>query len=359
MHAPPTPGQVLEQLATPLVLLGRDLRIRWVNPAFARWLGLSARRFVQQPLNALNADPSELAELIDRAGASAEPVRAQRVRLLPTPEREVFADALATSLAADPDAEGYLIEFHPTGEFAGPDPLTTVPAALHQTLTGLAHEVRNPLAGLRGAAQLLGRRVADPDAQRYLEVITAEADRLAALVERLLEPAPPRPHAALNVHEALERVRVLGEADAGWSVVIQRDYDPSLPPMAGDADRLTQALWNLVRNAIEAGASEVRLRTRAEHNVVIADRVWKLALRIEIDDNGRGVPDELAERLFLPLVSGRAEGTGLGLTLAQEVAREHRGSLTFRSRPGHTVFTLMLPVDGEDSGEHAANGGRG
>ena len=141
---------------------------------------------------------------------------------------------------------------------------------------------------------------------------------------------------------------VLGTAIAVTVALVARDYDPSLPLLAGDGDRLTQALWNLVRNAIEAGASEVRLRTRAEHNVVIAERVWKLALRIEVDDNGRGVPDELAERLFLPLVSGRAEGTGLGLTLAQEVAREHRGSLTFRSRAGHTVFTLMLPVDGED-----------
>lgn len=359
MHAPPTPGQVLEQLATPLVLLDRERVIRWVNPAFARWLGLSARRFLLQPLGALHPDPVELTELIDRAGSSAEPVRAQRLRLLPTPEREVFADALATSLAGEPEAEGFLLEFHPTGEFAGPDPLTAVPAALHQTLKGLAHEVRNPLAGLRGAAQLLGRRVVDADAKRYLEVITAEADRLAALVERLLDPAPPKPHAPLNVHEPLERVRLLGEADGGWSVVVQRDYDPSLPLLSGDADRLTQALWNLLRNAIEAGASEVRLRTRAEHNVVIAERVWKLALRIEVDDNGRGVPDALAERLFLPLVSGRAEGTGLGLTLAQEVAREHRGSLTFRSRPGHTVFTLLLPVDGEDSSDIVAGGGRG
>lgn len=359
MYGPLPPGPLLDQLATPVVVLDRGQRIRWVNPAFARWLGLSARRFIEQPLAALNAEPAELRSLLERAAGSGEPVRAQRVRLLPTPEREVFADALVSSLASDAGAEGYVLEFHPTGEFAGPDPLTTVPAALHLTLKGLAHEVRNPLAGLRGAAQLLGRRVVDADAKRYLEVITAEADRLAALVERLLDPAPPKPHAPLNVHEPLERVRLLGEADGGWSVVVQRDYDPSLPLLSGDADRLTQALWNLLRNAIEAGASEVRLRTRAEHNVVIAERVWKLALRIEVDDNGRGVPDALAERLFLPLVSGRAEGTGLGLTLAQEVAREHRGSLTFRSRPGHTVFTLMLPVDGEDPGEHAANGGRG
>ena len=189
----------------------------------------------------------------------------------------------------------------------------------------------------------------------------AEADRLAALVERLLEPAPPRPHAALNVHEPLERVRVLGEADAGWSVVIQRDYDPSLPA-AGRRRRPPHA------GVVEPGAQ--RDRGRRERGAPAHPRraqrgdrrdgcgSWRCA--IEVDDNGRGVPDELAERLFLPLVSGRAEGTGLGLTLAQEVAREHRGSLTFRSRAGHTVFTLMLPVDGEDGmREQLPNGGRG
>jgi two-component system nitrogen regulation sensor histidine kinase GlnL len=133
-------------------------------------------------------------------------------------------------------------------------------------------------------------------------------------------------------------------------VRLVRDYDPSLPDVDGDADRLTQAAWNLVRNAIEAGASQVTLRTRAEHAARIGDVVHALALRVDIADDGRGVPADLAERLFLPLVSGRAEGTGLGLALAQQVAREHRGALSYRSRPGHTVFTLLLPM------QEAANG---
>ena len=123
-----------------------------------------------------------------------------------------------------------------------------------------------------------------------------------------------------------------------------RDYDPSLPEFDGDADRLQQAVWNLVRNAIEAGATHITLRTRAEHGLRLADEIHPIALRLEISDDGRGVPEELAERLFLPLVTGRAEGTGLGLALAQQVAREHRGTLVYRSRPGHTVFTLHLPM---------------
>src|SRR5690606_13356747 len=172
--------------------------------------------------------------------------------------------------------------------------------------------------------------------------------------DRLLSPAPPQPHAAVNIHAVLERVLRLAESDAGWAVKLVRDYDPSLPDLSGDADRLVQATWNLVRNAIEAGAASVTLRTRAEHAVRIGDEVHALVLRMDVVDDGRGVPEALAEQVFLPLVSGRAEGSGLGLALAQQVAREHRGSLAYRSRPGHTVFTMLLPMvqsDDEEDGD--------
>jgi two-component system nitrogen regulation sensor histidine kinase GlnL len=210
-------------------------------------------------------------------------------------------------------------------------------------LRGLAHELKNPLAGLRGAAQLLARQ---PESQtrRYAEVILTEADRLLALTEAMLSPGPSRPHVPVNLHAVLEQVRVLAESEAEWSAVIQRDYDPSLPETVADPDRLAQAVWNLVRNALQAGATEVRLRTRAERHVLIGEREHRLAFRLDIADNGRGVPPELAERIFLPLVTSRAEGTGLGLALAQAVAREHGGILSYRSRPGHTVFTLLLPI---------------
>ena len=143
------------------------------------------------------------------------------------------------------------------------------------------------------------------------------------------------------------------EAEGRRPVRMQRDYDPSIPEFPGDADRLAQAVWNLVNNALQAGASTIILRTRFEHGLNIRDHLHARALRVEIVDDGRGVPEELAEHLFLPLVSGRAEGTGLGLALAHQVAREHRGTLTFRSRPGHTVFTLLLPQT-EPEGETAA-----
>ena len=336
---------LLDQLSTPLLLLDGESRIRYANPACASWLGLSLRRLVEQSVQVLEGEgPARLDDLVARAAATGQSAQARRVALAPLGGVECFADVHVVPLAnAAPLCAA--VEFHPVSEFPGLDPAIEMPAALSAALKGLAHEVRNPLAGLQGAAQLLGRRLRDPDELRYLEVITAESDRLSALVERLLVPQAPRPFAWVNVHEVLERVRMLAEADAGWSVVVQRDYDPSLPELHGDTDRLVQAVWNLVRNALESGSSEIRLRTRAEHEVAIAEQPVRLAVRVDVIDNGRGVPDDLGARVFLPLVSGRAEGTGLGLPLAQEVAREHNGALAFLSRPGHTVFTLLLPVE--------------
>jgi len=244
------------------------------------------------------------------------------------------------------EVQGWRIEWHPRAEFEGDDPALTLPAALSVALKGLAHELRNPLAGLKGAAQLLHKKVLDqPHALPLVQLIENEVVRLTHLIDQFMNPAPPKPHAALNIHNVLETVRQLAVAEAGWAVKIERDYDPSLPELFGDADRLTQALLNVVRNALQSGASTVTLRSRAEHQIKIGEQLFKLAIRLEIADNGRGVPDDLQEQIFLPLVSGRAEGTGLGLPLAQQIAREHHGSLSFRSRAGHTVFTLLIPIN--------------
>ncbi|MFY2763940.1 two-component system sensor histidine kinase NtrB [Arenimonas sp. MALMAid1274] len=336
---PPT----ADTLATPLAWADADGLLLGCNPAFASWLGVSARRLLGQPLTDLDAEAGRLASLLPRLSDTGDAMRVRRARLAFPGNADRFADLW---LARD-EAGGLRIEAHPAEEFPGEDPATALPAALSAALKGLAHEIRNPLAGLKGAAQLLGRRVEGDDARELVDLIGSEVDRLAALVDRLLNPAPPRDFSATNIHAVLERVRQLAEAEAGWAIRIARDFDPSLPEFPGDADRLSQALWNLVRNALESGATTVQLRTRAEHHLLIGDAAHKLVVRVEIADDGRGVPEDLAERIFLPLVSGRAEGSGLGLPLAQQVAREHRGSLSYRSRPGHTVFTLLIPVPDE------------
>jgi two-component system nitrogen regulation sensor histidine kinase GlnL len=302
-------------LSTPLLAVGADGVVADANPACAQWLGVGVRRLPGLPLVALEFEGDALARWLDET-ASGDQARIRRLPLAFPGMAPRFADVWLTRLQEG----GWLLEAHPVDEFPGEDPVAALPSALSAALKGLAHELRNPLAGLKGAAQLLS-------------------------------PAPPRPHAPLNIHAVLERVLRLAESDAGWAVRLARDYDPSLPELDGDEDRLVQATWNLVRNAIEAGAANVTLRTRAEHGVRIGDAAHALALRLDIVDDGRGVPEELAEQVFLPLVSGRAEGSGLGLALAQQVAREHRGSLAYRSRPGHTVFTLLLPLrEAEEAG---------
>ena len=338
------PALLLDSLSTPVCWTDADSVLVGCNRAFASWLGVSARRLHGLVLGDIDVEGDRLATLIGRLADGGEALRVHRARLAFPGGDEHFAEVWLSR----PQANRVLLEAHPTGEFPGDDPALALPAALSAALKGLAHEIRNPLAGLKGAAQLLGRRAsarADSDDERELiELIGSEVDRLAALVDRLMNPSPPNELELLNIHTVLERVRQLADAEAAWSVKLVRDYDPSLPELEGDVDRLTQSLWNLVRNALESGASTVSLRTRAEFNVLIGDTPHRLAVRVEIADNGRGVPDDLAERIFLPLVSGRAEGTGLGLPLAQQVAREHGGSLGYRSRPGHTVFTLLIPV---------------
>lgn len=325
-----------------------------VNPAFARWLGVSARRLIGQPLAALEMDGDVMARLFLTAHAATtdnEILHLHRMALGLPGEPPRFAEGWLSRL----ESGGWLLEANPVDEFPALDPTQALPSALGAALKGLAHELRNPLAGLKGAAQLLARRALhrddNDDERELIDLMESEIERLNGLLEQLLSPSPQRPHTALNIHVVLERVLRLAETEGGWSVRVQRDYDPSIPEFDGDADRLTQAVWNLVRNAIQAGAASVTLRTRVEHGVRIHDHLHAMALRVEIIDDGKGVPEELAEHLFLPLVSGRAEGSGLGLALSQQVAREHRGSLTYRSRPGHTVFTLLLPQSSHDPDE--------
>lgn len=230
------------------------------------------------------------------------------------------------------DCGGALLEAWP-GELP-----TTVSVAA--SLRSLAHELKNPLGGLRGAAQLLSRRVLDADLRAYAQVIVDEVDRLSALTGRLLAPSARAPMGAVNLNGVLERLRLLLVSDGAN---VGRDYDPSLPECQGDGDRLLQMFLNLGRNAIEAGATRIVLRTRhASAAQLPAGRAQ--ALRVDIVDDGRGVPDDVRTTLFLPLVSGRDGGTGLGLATAHEIVAEHGGRIAFESRPGHTVFSTWLPV---------------
>lgn len=324
---------LLDQMTAGVAVLDEALCFVHANPAFVELTGLA--RWRGCPLEVLGEAADALTALIERA----------RITQAPSMLRGLEISARSASVRIDVTASecdaGVLLEMHAQN----PHDAAQAPTQISQTLRGLAHEVKNPLAGLRGAAQLLQRRAADADQRRLAELIISEADRLGALTDRLLHPAG-KPHlAVVNLHEVAERARALIANEADPALRLERDYDPSLPTLRGDADRLLQLLLNLLRNALQAGATQIRLRTRAENGAIVKGQSTRLALRLDVIDNGTGVPELLRETLFAPLVSGRADGTGLGLALAREIAVEHGGQLDFRSRPGHTVFCLLLPVE--------------
>ena len=218
--------------------------------------------------------------------------------------------------------------------------------ASRELIRNLAHEIKNPLGGIRGAAQLLERELADAEQREFTQVIIKETDRLQSLMNRLLTPNRLPRVESLNIHEVLEHVRTLLLAEFPGGLSVRRDYDTSLPDLIGDREQLIQAILNVARNAAQAthGHGEIRIGTRIARQVTIARTRHRLALAVAIEDNGPGVPPELAERIFYPLVSGRDGGTGLGLSLAQSFVSQHQGLIEFESVPGKTRFTILLPV---------------
>ena len=227
--------------------------------------------------------------------------------------------------------------------------------ASRRVIYQLAHEIRNPLGGLRGAAQLLERQLPTEELREYTGIIIGEADRLAALTDSLLGPARSLRRELVNIHEILERVCALIGSEAPPGVAIVRDYDPSLPPIPVDRDQMLQAVLNIARNALQAltqgneektnPAGRIILRTRALTNWIIGNQRHKVIANVEIEDDGPGVSAELGDSIFYPLVSGHPGGTGLGLPLAQEILSRHGGLIEYRSRPGQTVFMLRLPME--------------
>ena len=322
-----------EQLATGVARADAGLRVYWLNGALAEWLGSGMRSAVNQPLALWLRAPDDLAQA-RRALDESRFVQLREATLSTFDERTLQAD-----LGLQPDDEGgLLVEVHALAERA------RAASPLSVTLRGFAHEVKNPLAGLRGAAQLLQRRVDGVELQALAGLIIDEADRLATLANRLLHHDGAARLGAVSVHQLLDRLGELLRAEPA-PPRLRHDYDPSLPDVHGDADRLQQVLLNLARNAVEAGARTLVLRTRAEHGVRAGARVLRSALRVDVIDDGPGVPVELRDTLFEPLVSGRADGTGLGLALSREIALEHGGDLRCASRPGETVFSLYLPLE--------------
>jgi two-component system nitrogen regulation sensor histidine kinase GlnL len=320
------------KLATGLALLDSGLCVVWLNDALAEILEVGVRSIRGHNFSSLVGEP-RFAEQCARVFADPQRMRMRAVTLH-TLRGETFGADLDLQVH---DAGHLLLEVHALADAS----MHATP--LSATLRGFAHEVKNPLAGLRGAAQLLQRRIDDSELAALAGMVISEADRLATLADRLLHHGGRPQLGEIDLHELLGRATAVMDGQV-QALRILHDYDPSLPACTGDADRLQQLILNLMRNAVEAGAQQVTLRTRVEHGLRLGERMERTAIRVDVLDDGGGVPDELRDSLFQPLVSGRPDGTGLGLALARETAHEHGGELRCNSQPGSTVFSLLLPL---------------
>ncbi len=348
----PDPATILDQLSTAVLVVDAQSNLTWLNHAAADLLATSPATAHGRALATLVVDGAAIESLLVRCRGSKEPLALRGFGLAPAARDDARyqVDVSLTPLTGA-IAGNVLVEISDTTQ---PSRMTRDSALLVQQggsrvmARQLAHEIKNPLGGLRGAAQLLERELPTEELKEYTRVIIGEADRLCALVDSLLGPARPIRREPANVHELIDRVYRLARAEAPEGVAIERDYDPSLPALALDRDLLVQAMLNLARNAVQAvgGRGQLTLRSRALTNATIGTERHRVVASLQFEDDGPGVPPELGETIFYPLVTARAGGTGLGLAVAQDIATRHGGIIEFDSRPGRTVFSLLLPMEG-------------
>ncbi|TLX54294.1 nitrogen regulation protein NR(II) [Stutzerimonas nosocomialis] len=345
---------LLENLTTATLLLNSKLRLEYMNPAAEMLLAVSGQRSHGQFISELFTESPEALAALRQAVQEAHPFTKREAVLSSGNGNSLTVDYAVTPILGRRETM-LLLEVHPRDRLLR---ITKEEAQLSKQETtkmlvrGLAHEIKNPLGGIRGAAQLLARELPDEQLRDYTEVIIEEADRLRNLVDRMLGSNKLPSLSMTNIHEVLERVANLIEAECQGGLILVRDYDPSIPEVLMDREQMIQAVLNIVRNAMQALASQsdlglgrITLRTRTLRQFTIGHIRHRLVTRIEIQDNGPGIPAELQNTLFYPMVSGRPDGTGLGLAITQNIISQHQGLIECESHPGHTTFSVFLPLE--------------
>lgn len=345
---------LLDNLTTATLLLNAELRLEYMNPAAEMLLAVSGQRSHGQFISELFTESSEALNSLRQAVEHAHPFTKREALLTSLTGQAITVDYAVTPILHQGQTL-LLLEVHPRDRLLR---ITKEEAQLSKQETtkmlvrGLAHEIKNPLGGIRGAAQLLARELPNDGLRDYTNVIIEEADRLRNLVDRMLGSNKLPSLAMTNIHEVLERVCSLVEAETQGGITLVRDYDPSLPDVLIDREQMIQAVLNIVRNAMQAisGQNELRLgritlRSRAVRQFTIGHVRHRLVARVEIIDNGPGIPAELQDTLFYPMVSGRPDGTGLGLAITQNIISQHQGLIECESHPGHTAFSIYLPLE--------------
>ena len=342
-----SPGALLDNLLTAVILVDGDFVVQYVNPAAEQLLGVSARRLLQNRFDLVVEYISVDLARLRTAQRQGQGFSDGEVTLVIDGAPKLVDLSVVT--ISEPPNHRILMELRMIDQQKRISQELQQHAqqlAARDLVRGLAHEIKNPLGGLRGAAQLLEKALPDAALKEYTGIIIAQADRLRNLVDRLLGPQRPGRHQVHNVHSVLEQVRRLVEMELPPGIRIERDYDPSIPDFEMEPDQLQQAFLNIVRNAVEAMGSEgtIRLKTRTVFQITIHGQRYRLAAEIKIIDNGPGIPEQIRDTLFYPMVTGKDGGTGLGLSIAQNLIDQHKGRIECVSWPGHTEFSIYLPL---------------
>ena len=350
--------RLLENLSTAIILLDKQLCLSHINAAAESLLGLSGNRHLGEPIEkiliAADSTIVTLRETLD----SGRPHTRREAILTTTSGGKIAKTTVDYTITPIEDIAGnaLIVEVQPIDRLlriSREETLFSAQESTHALLKGMAHEIKNPLGGLRGAAQLLEHELDNDELKEYTQIIIDEADRLRNLVDRMLGPAKPQNLSSINIHEVLERVRQLTEADAGNRISIIRDYDPSIPNFTADPERLIQAALNITCNAVQALESKpddghkatITISSRVIRQFTIGGHNHKLVCRVDIRDNGPGIPYDIQDKVFIPMVSGHASNSGLGLSISQSIVNQHHGLIAFTSDVGDTCFSIYLPLE--------------
>lgn len=345
---------ILDNLTTGILVLDLSKEVKYSNAAAQMILEVSGQRNNGAGISELlNKQAGQLTGLDECIRHGHSYTQREVEILLPSGNRAFIDYTAAPFTAVNPD---WILMEISTRErlqrISREEELLANQATSRMLIRGLAHEIKNPLGGIRGAAQLLSRALKDEDQKDYTEIIIAESDRLRNLVDRMLGPHQALQMDSVNIHEVLERILSLIEVENDHPIRLVRDYDPSLPEFPGDKEQLIQAFLNICRNAMQALQSmpdhptpTLTIRTRPLRQFTIGSSRYRLVLRVDIIDNGPGIPENLRKNIFYPMVSGRAEGTGLGLSITQSIISQHAGLVECESEPGLTNFIVFIPLE--------------
>ena len=341
--------RILDNLNTAILLFDSELMLTYINPTGEILLADSSHHLVGQSADELfkYSDPSLLIN-VKQSLLMAEPL-VDRALTLNRISHNVTINFSATPLLVNEQVSEILIEFQQIDNhlrISKEEQLLTQQNTARLLVRGLAHEIKNPLGGLRGAAQLLDMELNDPELKEYTQIIIDESDRLQVLMDRMLGPNKLPNKNTLNIHEVLERVRQLVQVESTGGLIIENDYDPSIPDVYADKDQLIQAILNIARNALQAmeGKGRIIFKTRIYRHMNVGHKHYKLAVKCDIIDNGPGIDPNMMSQIFYPMITGRTEGTGLGLSIAQALITQNNGMIECNSEAGNTVFSVLLPM---------------